>query len=175
MMDHPNWEEWWVPNMRFLDTSEAHEAEHFSYILSPDCGTCDLATNTEHYLSWSNSDLSEDMSRTAYYMTGTLFGCLYMHKAMKDCRWDYDTYECAYCTTEESDGDLGYSVVAADSEWVAEFRDENPDFGEGNIQISLCGVYPYAANTGEVPQNRNACNSYLYNVKPSIGTEGEFR
>ena len=44
-------------------------------------------------------------------MTGTLFGCLAKHKALKDCRWDYETYTCNYCTMEEEDADLEYHVV----------------------------------------------------------------
>jgi len=177
LMDHPNWEEWYLPNAQFLETPLAEDDfEHYSYILSPQCNSCSLSHNTEHYLAYSNSDDSPNTDRTAYYMTGTLFGCLYMHKAMKDCRWDYDSYTCAYCTKLQTDGDLDYSVVAADGEFMQEYKKQNPDFGKaelGEVQISLCGVYPRAANTHEVPQNRNACNSYLFNIKPSIGTEGE--
>ena len=48
--------------------------------------------------------------------TGTIFGCLTTHKALKDCSWDYDSYECVMCTLEESDEDLGYHIVHVDDD-----------------------------------------------------------
>ena len=56
-------------------------------------------------------DLNVHLNVVRYYMTGTIFGCLTQHKAMKDCRWDYETYTCNYCTQKGTDLDLGYHVI----------------------------------------------------------------
>jgi len=178
MMDFANWEQWWTPNARFLDTPTSQD-EFFSYIISPQCDVCDLRANSElNPYAWSNSDNSTNTSRTAYYMTGTMFTCLHRSKAMKDCRWDYDTYECFYCSLTDSDGDLGYTVIPPEHEWFDNYTKTHnyATDNSGGLMISLCGVYPQAANSDEVPQNRNECNSASNqnNIKPSIGTKGQF-
>lgn len=79
--------------------------EYFSYIISPDCSSCDISNNDEeNYLSKWNTDHYGD--RTAYYMTGTIFGCLTTEKQQKDCMWNVETYVCSVCTIEESDEGL---------------------------------------------------------------------
>ena len=99
------WEEWWLPNAQFLDTQSDNDTEYFSYIISPDCSSCDVLQNTEdNYLSTWNTDDYGD--RTAYHMTGTIFGCLSTLKANKDCMWDTDTYECPACAFTQSDQGL---------------------------------------------------------------------
>merc|ERR1719242_1317774 len=87
--------------------------EYFQFAISPDCSTCDLDSNVANNpYAMFNDDTSSE--RTAYYMTGTLFGCLAYHKAQKDCRWDYDTYTCNYCTNEVEDLDLSYHIISPD-------------------------------------------------------------
>merc|ERR1719356_2125613 len=107
-------------------------------------------------------------------MTGTMFGCLTTHKALKDCSWDYDTYECVMCTIQESDQDLGYHVVHHydDDEKHWEEQCAANDYFWGYLQVGLCGVYPRASYSWtSIPQSRGECfggESY----KPSIGTDG---
>ncbi len=64
---------------KVLDTEhgdvESMSTEYFAFVLSPDCSTCagtvfDVVNNR---YSLSNDDEYGD--RTAYYMTGALFGC----------------------------------------------------------------------------------------------------
>lgn len=73
----------------------------------------------------------ETGERTAYYMTGTMFGCLSQHKAMKDSVWDYDSMECNYCHSPftpdvpfHEDGDLGYHVISPHDDDFALYVDE---------------------------------------------------
>ena len=96
------WENWWLPNERWLSSDSADAEEYFSYIISPDCSSCDVSNNIENnYLwPWSTDDYGD---RTAYHMTGTIFGCLTDLKGNKDCVWDYDTYECSLCSLADSD------------------------------------------------------------------------
>merc|ERR1719495_223722 len=95
---------------------------------------------------------------------------------MKDCRMDYDTYECYYCAdairTGESDADLGYTVFSADDE---EFQKqlETETFAETGIYISLCGVYPQSSRGYTVTQSNTQCLG-SDNTKPSLGTDGRF-
>ena len=105
------WEEWWLPNAQFIDTQSDDSEEYFSYIISPDCSSCELTQNTEdNYLSsWNTDDYG---NRTAYHMTGTIFGCLSTLKANKDCMWDTDTYECPVCTRLASDEGLCSRAVS---------------------------------------------------------------
>merc|ERR550539_1057893 len=88
-MDYANWEQWWLPSAQYIDHGiggHAGSFEFFQFAISPDCNTCDLDNNIENNVySLFNDDTSGQ--RTAYYMTGTLFGCLAKHKALKDCRW----------------------------------------------------------------------------------------
>lgn len=78
-MDPANWEDWWLPNAQFLeshgdqgaaDSSPVDQEEYFSYILSPECSSCDLVNNgypnNLYYLS--NDDTYGD--RTAYVLCG---------------------------------------------------------------------------------------------------------
>lgn len=87
-----NWREWFIPSLK---DDESHLPP--SFVLSPDCSICDE----------TDSDVQEFGSNTAYYMTGTIFGCLSTYKAERDCSWDWETYECSYCTMVQSDSDLG--------------------------------------------------------------------
>ena len=101
LSDGANWEEWWLPNAKFLEFDTEHDDEYFSYIISPDCSSCDVANNIEENpISFFNTDTFGD--RTGYHMTGTLFGCQMPNKALKDCSWDYDSYECTLCITGTS-------------------------------------------------------------------------
>ena len=107
-MDTANWERWWLPSARSM---EQFDDEYYRFVISPDCNSCDETQNTEqNAYSIFNNDTFGD--RTAYYMTGTMFGCLAMHRVLKDCRWDYDSYSCNLCTTESEDLDIGYHVVS---------------------------------------------------------------
>ena len=99
-----NWEHWWLPSGQFLHSSE--DDEYFTFIISPDCSSCELTQNTQdNYLSDLNTDSYGN--RTAYYMTGPMFGCLSVEKAKKDCMWDTDTYECSLCDYTYSDEGIG--------------------------------------------------------------------
>ena len=40
--------------------------------------------------------------------------------------------------------------------------------------MGMCGVYPTSTYTDMVPTTRDECNSFRDNIKPSIGTNGEF-
>ncbi len=101
--DSVKWERWWLPNTQYLGSPRAEESkDYFSYIISPDCSTCDVANNNEkNYLSSFNTDDFGD--RTAYHMTGTIFGCVTSLKGNKDCVWNYQTYECSVCSRSTSD------------------------------------------------------------------------
>merc|ERR1712079_21218 len=102
---------------------------YFSYIVSPDCSSCDAANNVENndYYSIGNDD--DTGLRTAYHMTSTMYGCQGTHKPLKDLRWDYDTYQCVVGVTVYSlksdetktftyieDGDIKYHVVSPQNE-----------------------------------------------------------
>ena len=150
-MDFANWEEWWLPNSNFnadsdrskqsdVDSAES-DSDYFSYIISPDCNSCAVSNNDKgNALSFFNTDEYGD--RTGYYMTGTMFGCLTTHKALKDCSWDYDTYECVMCTIQESDQDLGYHVVHHydDDEKHWEEQCAANDYFWGYLQVSTVWV-----------------------------------
>merc|ERR1719295_852827 len=103
-MDTANWEQWWLPSASFLDEQQSAitndlDDEYWRFVISPDCTSCDETQNTEQNVySPLNNDTFGD--RTAYYMTGTMFGCLAMHRVLKDCRWDYDSYSCNLCTAD---------------------------------------------------------------------------
>ena len=91
-----------MPNAKYLDTKTMDDSEYFSYTISPDCSSCDVSNNIEdNYLYKFNTDDYGD--RTAYHMTGTIFGCLTQLKGNKDCVWDYDSYECSLCSRTTSD------------------------------------------------------------------------
>jgi len=184
-MDWSNWEEWWLPNKQFLDKSgldsrnDYMHDEHYSYLISPDCNSCHIENNWDRNLySYDNDDYFGD--RTAYYMTGTLFGCLAKHKALKDCRWDYDSYTCNYCTKEQSDADLEYHVVSPfDMDdfnlWTGYYESLEPDNRTWwQLQMGICGVYPQSTYNDNVPQTRDECNEWRNNIKPSIGNDGKF-
>jgi len=184
-MDWSNWEEWWLPNADFLRTQGldsrtdfAHDA-YYRYTISEDCSSCEVANNWEKNLySYDNDDAYGD--RTAYYMTGTLFGCLAKHKALKDCRWDYDTYQCNYCTKLSSDADLEYHVVSPNDmddfeEWTLNYQSLDADNRTWwQLQMGICGVYPQSTYNDKVPQTRDECNEWRDNLKPSIGNNGRF-
>merc|ERR1719189_1484883 len=82
-MDMSNWEQWYLPNRDFLDKQEDDEslsAEYFSYIVSPDCSSCDLDNNdANNDYSFLNNDDSLNTDRTAYHMTSTMYGCQGTH------------------------------------------------------------------------------------------------
>ena len=128
-MDTANWEQWWLPSASFLDDQQQNQNfndEYWRFVISPDCSSCDESQNMEQNVySVFNNDTFGD--RTAYYMTGTMFGCLAMHRVLKDCRWDYDSYSCNLCTTETEDLDIGYHVVSPDdsddfTKWTEYYR-----------------------------------------------------
>lgn len=139
-MDGSNWEQWFRPNWEFRRQKEDGDPEYFSYILSPDCSSCDIANNVEgNPLRFFNTDL-EYGDRTAYHMTGTMFGCLTTHKALKDCSWDYDSYECVMCSLGESDQDLGYHIVHSGDDDEPYYQEEcaQSDYSWRNLQVTCC-------------------------------------
>jgi len=180
-MDPSNWQQWWLPSNDFLESNKDTE-EYFRFVISPDCSTCDTDNNFKNNdFHLFNDDDSVDGDRTAYYMTGTLFGCLSKYKALKDCRWDYDSYQCTYCTRRATDEDMGYHVLnrSDDNDWTlwTDYyvqRERTVGGSWIDLQISLCGVYPQAANSDMVPKTRDECNSFQDNVQPSIGNDGRF-
>merc|ERR1719385_79688 len=101
-----------------------------------------------------------------------MFTCQSDTKAMKDCRMDYDTYECYYCANWASDGDLGYTMFSSDDEtFVNTLKVESYD--DSPAMISLCGVYPQSARGFNIPQTKEECLGTT-NTKPSLGTDGRF-
>merc|ERR1719361_1674803 len=184
-MDYSNWEQWWRPNAQFIDSSDDSESteEYFQYAISEDCNSCSLDNNKNSKYTLLNEDYYVNGDRTAYYMTGTLFGCLATHKAEKDCRWDYDTYTCNYCSTNglEADLDLTYHVISphrpTDWIWWNEWGSNqvaNDSLTWIGLQMGLCGVWPNSTYTDMVPTTRDECNAMQDNIKPSIGTDGRF-
>ena len=176
-MDNGNWEEWWVPNSRFLNqqksatVDDAINDEFYSYIISPDCSSCELAQNVElndwyHFKDHSNGTAL----RTAYHMTSTVCGCQGKTKPMKDLRWDYDSYECPFGGRRLDghyieDGDLQYTVVLKsenESRWDYFFNLENT----ASVSImGLCGVYPYTVHTAQMVTTRDQCNDFTDAVR----------
>ena len=84
---------------------------------------------------------------------------------MKDCRWDYESYSCNYCTKRSYDADVGYHVIKPSNEddwtfWEQFYRDRGDSATWDDLQISLCGVFPQSANSGRVPKDRDQCNKF---------------
>merc|ERR1719410_1707489 len=69
-MSSVNWRQWFLPSSTQPNPS---------FLLSPDCTVCNV----------EDSILNDFGSNTAYYMTGTMFGCLSTYKAERDCAWDW--------------------------------------------------------------------------------------
>lgn len=145
-MDTANWEKWWTPNHKFnankkvtnrANNESAINDEYFTYTISPDCSSCSVSNNDQgNDLSFFNTD--DFGNRTGYYMTGTMFGCLTTHKALKDCSWDYDTYECVMCSLYGSDEDLGYHIVHHHDDDEEHLQDEcaaDDEFGWTFLQV----------------------------------------
>ena len=67
-----------------------------------------------------------------------MFGCLTTHKALKDCSWDYDSYECVMCTVDFSDEDLGYHIIRHGDDDEVKFQDECAanDYFWGFLQVT---------------------------------------
>eukprot|EP01084_Bolivina_argentea_P063665 116200_1 len=56
-MDPSNWEQWWLPNQYYLNTPSDDVDTYYTYILSPDCNSCDISSNNEQNpYSMSNDD-----------------------------------------------------------------------------------------------------------------------
>ena len=98
------------------------------------------------------------------FATGTLFGCLAKHKAMKDCRWDYDSYTCNYCTRLTQDEDIGHHVVKpsnrSDWEYYNNYYKTHDDADWEDLQMGMCGVQPLASYHSLIPSTRDECNSF---------------
>ena len=144
-------------------SGQSAQSEYFSYILSPDCSSCDLVENTErNEFWWSNDDEYGD--RTAYYMTSGMFGCDAEPQRFANCMWDEERYQCSYCTSSDSDGDLGYRRTRFPEQYEAD-----------SVRMGLCGLWPQSAYSGNVAEDRGQC---LFDeeprewVKPSIGSDG---
>ena len=160
-----NWQQWFIPS------DNNNNAGYF--LLSPDCLICDQNDNF----------LQEFGTNTAYYMTGTMFGCLSTYKAERDCAWDWDSYQCNYCTMTTSDADLGYHIFNRINDYdeykfylseyddAASKHDPNSWFYE---QTGLCGVYPRPSDSNEIAQNREECFAFDNQYNPSIGNDGRF-
>ena len=96
--------------------------------------------------------------------TGTLFGCLAEHKALKECRWDYDTYTCGVCSKDTSTLDLPYNVVYPDDEewdyWTNRYENMAENATWSTLQMGLCGVQPTSSYSNMVPSTHEECNSF---------------
>merc|ERR1719242_962247 len=49
MMDHRNWESWWLPSAEWLPNGiggDEESEEYFQFAISPDCSTCELTNNS---------------------------------------------------------------------------------------------------------------------------------
>ena len=123
-------------------SNSAKQSEYFSYILSPDCTSCDVVDNMErNELSWSNDDEYGD--RTAYYMTSSMFGCDPEPQKWANCAWDEERYQCSFCTDSDSDGDLGYRRTRFPEQYQSD-----------DVDIGLCGLYPQSSYSGNVAEDR---------------------
>ena len=145
--------------------------EYFSYILSADCSSCDVAENVErNELRWSNDDESGD--RTAYYMTSSMFGCDAEPTRWANCQWDEERYQCSFCSSADSDGDLGYRRTRFPEQSAAD-----------SLRMGLCGLWPQSSYSGNVAEDRTQClfgdgegveggGERTEWIKPSIGSDG---
>lgn len=148
---------------RRLSTKHKSLSQYFSYVLSPDCSSCDgtIFDTVKNAQSTLNDDVYGD--RTAYYMTGSLFDCASDSEMMADCAMDYDSYQCPVCTTEESEADLGYKQTAF------------PElYGADSLSLGVCGVTPMSSYSDRVPQSQRECVEGGDRLKPSIGNDGRF-
>lgn len=165
MDDHSNWENWWVPNTITGDQGEV-SSNYWKYVISPDCSSCALENNDElNKMSLMNTDEYGD--RTAYTMTAEMFGCVSFTKGLRDCDWNYETYECKFCTTMDSDSDLGYHHVfpgGPEEDTYEELYNE-ADVKFRVLVEGLCGVFPQASYTTDViPTSRDSCFDRMLNI-----------
>ena len=137
----------------------SNNTNYWKYIISPDCSSCALENNDElNAMAFLNSDSFGD--RTAYHMTAEMFGCVSFTKGLRDCDWDYDSYECKFCTTMDSDSDLGYHHVVPkgteEETYEAAYEESSTTF---RILIEgLCGVFPRDTYTTDaIPTSRDSC------------------
>ena len=142
---------------------ELAKDKYFRYVMSPDCSSCrsSIFDTVSNRNSLSNDDVYGD--RTAYYMTGALFGCNDVSAKQPDCAWDYDRLDCSSCTLKESDAVLGYHATVFPEAYAAE-----------NTRLCVCGVYPQSAYATHVPQDQAECANMLQPLKPSLGDDGRF-
>jgi len=148
---------------RLGETRHRSLAQYFAYALSPDCASCDATVfdTVQHQHSTLNDDAYGD--RTAYFMTGPMFGCGAEAEYMAGCQMDYDSYHCPKCTTEAEDGDLGFKET------------DFPElYSAHSLSLGSCGVTPMASYSDDVPASLEECSQFEENKMPSIGTDGRF-
>ena len=160
--DRVNWENWWLPNTQSGTQGDvAADGEFHEYIISPDCTSCSSTANfDDNKMSFLNTDASSNGTRTAYTMTAEFFGCVSFTKGLRDCDWNYDSYECSYCTTMDSDSDLGYHHVepSGPEEETYESYYNEADIKFRVLVEGLCGVFPQATyTTDNIAMTRDDC------------------
>ena len=161
---HVNWEGWYKPGV--MD-------ENSNYIISPDCHSCDESHQRQLY-----------GSKTAYMMTGTLFGCFWNKKGEHNFDQDFDSYQCYYSGSQgrmQSGRSNRYELTdeSSSSDWdksgVCSFS-----VRESNKEIPNEEEMSHDACTTDLEQITDASGAYeyetkdTYHLKPSIGTDGEF-
>ena len=93
--DHVNWHDWWIPSS--MENLSEDEVTSFEFLFSEYCDGCNEITNG-HYAGTPSDD-------TGYlpYMTGNLFGCFWTVRGIHSYDFDWDTKECFYHISGESD------------------------------------------------------------------------
>ena len=86
-----------------MTAEEIANDEYFSFIISPDCSTCDVSNNIDNNYLADYGDTDDYGDRMAYHMTSALFGCSTQLDSAKDAMWNTDTYECPSVNWDSSD------------------------------------------------------------------------
>ena len=167
-----NWDEWFMPEID-------------SYLVSPDCSTCD----EDELLN------SQYSTSSTYYMMAANAGCTQLPIGRIGCDMDYNTYECRACKTlnTRNDGYWGniavYNGLNKDKYDSGEaiFLNEKTDYVD--YRFGLCGFTirdAFATHSSEndtfshckkvTHEDTNVYNREFIvpRRKPSIGTSGEF-
>ena len=163
--DHSNWNEWYLPSS-------------ISYLVSPDCSTCDITSELNIIYTKSSS----------YYMTPTGSQCTQIPISRIGCDMDYNTYECRVCETEltrEPGYWLSYPIYNG-------LNDDNIGVMHNFNEIELMQQYKYGlcmftirdANAVHTDDSFKHCKTathedliseeILPRRKPSIGSNGQF-
>ena len=153
--EHINWQQWFLPTQYTTDTTSGEESTTTSFVISPDCNTCEETNGRQLY-----------GDSTTYWMTGTIFGCFWKMKGAHNCDVDYDTDVCYTCSSG-----LGNSL---------EFRAISDDEDTSDA-YDTTGICPHNVRESNywVTTDHDSCTAYSegdehseLHLKPSLGIEG---